>query len=65
MSGKQVALYKNFTEFYPFYLKEHAEPTNRTLHFIGTSLVILLLTYIVLTGQPRLLLYAPLIGYGN
>jgi hypothetical protein len=29
-----------FSEFYPFYLNEHSENTNRLLHFIGTSLVI-------------------------
>ncbi len=64
MSGKEVQLYKTFQEFYPFYLKEHAEPTNRTLHFVGTSLVITLLTYIVLSGNLSLFIYLPFIGYG-
>jgi hypothetical protein len=30
--------YKSFTEFYPFYLSEHANRTSRRLHFVGTSL---------------------------
>jgi hypothetical protein len=65
MSGKQVAVYKTFQEFYPFYLREHSEPTNRTLHFVGTSLVILLFAYIVLTGSLNLAIYIPLVGYGT
>jgi hypothetical protein len=30
-----------FQEFYPFYLTEHSNTTNRFLHFVGTSLCIL------------------------
>jgi hypothetical protein len=30
--------YQSFTEFYPFYLSEHANRTSRRLHFVGTSL---------------------------
>ena len=29
--------YKNFWSFYPYYLTEHSDLTNRTLHFIGTA----------------------------
>ena len=29
-----------FDAFFPFYLTEHSDKTNRTLHFIGTSLII-------------------------
>jgi hypothetical protein len=32
---------KNFQEFYPFYLGEHANRTCRRLHFIGTTLGLL------------------------
>lgn len=52
-------------KFYPHYLKQHEHPYNRVLHFIGTSLVILTLTYLVLTGAPAFnYLLLPLIGYG-
>jgi hypothetical protein len=30
--------YQRFSEFYPFYLSEHADRTSRRLHFVGTSL---------------------------
>jgi hypothetical protein len=30
--------YQRFSEFYPFYLSEHANRTSRRLHFVGTSL---------------------------
>lgn len=35
---KQIS---NFNDFYQFYLTEHSDITNRILHFIGTSLVLL------------------------
>jgi hypothetical protein len=31
-----------FEEFYPFYLKEHSDQTCKRLHFVGTSIVILM-----------------------
>lgn len=64
MSQRPVAVYRTFEEFYPFYLSEHSNPDNRTLHFVGTTLVILLAVFVAFTGQLRLLLLAPLIGYG-
>lgn len=30
----------SFSEFFPFYLKEHSHPFNRALHFIGSSLAL-------------------------
>ncbi len=34
--------YDNFDDFFPFYLEEHSELTNRRLHFIGTTISLLL-----------------------
>jgi hypothetical protein len=34
--------YRTLKEFYPFYLGEHSNRTNRRLHFIGTSLALVL-----------------------
>jgi len=31
-----------FEEFYPFYLKEHSDQTCKRLHFVGTSIILLL-----------------------
>lgn len=62
MSTEKV--YTSFWEFYPYYLTEHARPINRTLHFIGTSLVIFCFAYAVYTGNAKYLMAMPLFGYG-
>ena len=56
--------YKTFWSFYPYYLTEHSNTTCRTLHYIGTSLVILLVAYSIYVGKPILLAFIPLAGYG-
>lgn len=55
--------YASFEAFYPFYLTEHANPTSRRLHVVGTGLVVAALTA-GLARDRRLLLAAPLLGYG-
>ena len=54
---------KSFSEFWPFYLGEHAKPGTRTLHFIGSSLGIVLAVTGIATGRWFLLLGALLCGY--
>ena len=56
--------FKNFEEFYPYYLGEHANITCRKLHFFGTSGVLALLLLIFFTGNFALLWGLPIIGYG-
>jgi len=56
--------FKTFTEFYPFYLKEHSNPTCRKLHFFGTSGVIALLILFFFTGNLMVLAMLPVAGYG-
>lgn len=55
--------YSSFTEFWPFYLREHSKPRTRTLHYIGTSLVVAIAIYAVLTGRLGLLALMPVAGY--
>lgn len=57
-------MFRNFGEFYPHYLSEHADPTCRRLHFVGTSLVLGFLVATVVTLNPWWLLGMPLAGYG-
>ena len=56
--------YNSWSEFYPFYLQEHSNPTNRRLHVIGTMCVVLLAAYVARTRDFRFLALLPLVGYG-
>lgn len=56
--------YTTFKEFYPFYLREHANSTCRRLHFVGSSIVLLLLATVLVTGELKLLWLLPVVGYG-
>jgi hypothetical protein len=51
-------------EFYPFYLKEHSNSTSRILHFIGTSLALLLIPAALIFNDAKLLILIPFVGYG-
>jgi len=59
-----MSTFRNFAEFYPFYLGEHANRTCRRLHFIGSTLVIAALVLALTTGQWRWLWLMPVAGYG-
>jgi hypothetical protein len=57
--------FKNFKEFYPFYLSEHKNKTSRILHFIGTFLVLGLLIFLIFAQkEARYWIALPLTGYG-
>ncbi|MEM9168719.1 MAG: DUF962 domain-containing protein [Pseudomonadota bacterium] len=54
----------DYAEFWPRYLREHAEPGTRTLHFIGTGLTFVALAAALIFGRWALLALVPLLGYG-
>jgi hypothetical protein len=56
--------YAHFRDFYPFYLGEHRDRNCRRLHFLGSSLVLLVLIVVLATGRWYGLWLLPLIGYG-
>lgn len=56
--------YASFTEFYPFYLGEHANRTSRRLHFAGTTLSLLCLVRGALELDAWWILAALVCGYG-
>ncbi|WP_408607160.1 Mpo1-like protein [Colwellia chukchiensis] len=56
--------YQHFKDFYPFYLSQHQNKTCRRLHFIGSSLIIVMLVYIIINTAWLLLWTLPVIGYG-
>jgi hypothetical protein len=56
--------FRNFEDFWPFYLGEHSNATNRWLHFAGTTTVLLTAFTALATLRPMLLLALPVVGYG-
>ena len=55
--------YTTFADFFPFYLREHAKSSTRALHYFGTTLVIAVALYAILTGKWLFLLLMPVAGY--
>ncbi len=60
MSDKRI---QNFEEFWPFYVREHSVPACRALHFIGSTLSLVVLAASIFYN-PWLLIAAPIVGYG-
>ncbi|MGC8120463.1 Mpo1-like protein [Marinobacter sp. VGCF2001] len=56
--------FRNFAEFYPYYLEEHSDVTCRRLHFAGSLLVLLVALWAVFSGKLIWLWALPVIGYG-
>jgi hypothetical protein len=54
----------SFAEFYPFYLSEHNNRLCRRMHFVGSSLSLMCLLMLAITGKTQYLLYGLLCGYG-
>ena len=58
-----MAGFASFREFYPFYLGEHRNRTNRRLHFVGSSFSIGFIVLAVKSMHPWWLLVALVSGY--
>ncbi|MGM0631435.1 MAG: Mpo1-like protein, partial [Pseudomonadota bacterium] len=43
--------YSSFKEFYPYYLQEHSDKRCRILHYIGSTLVLAVLIYVLLSAN--------------
>jgi len=56
--------FESFEEFWPFYVREHSHPTNRRVHFVGTTGALGALASAAISGRWRRALLAPLFGYG-
>ena len=59
-----MSQFASLSEFYPYYLSEHANTTCRRLHFVGTSLVIGCLLMWIRSGDAWWGLGALFCGYG-
>jgi hypothetical protein len=55
--------FKTFSEFWPFYLREHSKPATRLLHAIGTLTAVLAMVSLMAIGRWWLLPLALIPGY--
>ena len=55
--------YTTFAEFWPFYLREHSKPRTRALHYVGTTLVVVLAIFALATANWWVLVALPIAGY--
>jgi hypothetical protein len=56
---------KSFSEFWPFYVREHLNPVSRTLHVVGTLLGVVLAVDLI-RHELWSYLWAPIVvGYGS
>jgi len=53
-----------YSEFWPFYLREHAKRSTRAVHYVGTGLVFAALVLALATGNYWWLVAMPIAGYG-
>jgi hypothetical protein len=54
---------RSYGEFWPHYLRAHADPRTRAVHYLGSLIGLALLIAAAVAGDWRLLLAAPLAGY--
>jgi len=55
--------YQTFSAFWPFYLREHAQPMTRIWHYVGSTLALGVLLYALVTRTWWLLALVPVSGY--
>ncbi len=55
---------QSYRDFWPQYVRAHRRPMTRWLHFTGTTCALAAIGGAVVMSEPRLLLAAPVAGYG-
>jgi len=60
MADARISTYR---EFWPYYLREHARPATRALHYLGTTATLLCLMAALVTGKPWLVGVMVVAGY--
>jgi hypothetical protein len=53
-----------YSEFWPYYLREHAKPRTRALHYFGTGLATSAMIVLAITGRFWLVPLVLIAGYG-
>ena len=54
---------QNYAEFWPYYLREHAQAATRGWHYVGTGLALCLLVYLLATQKWILIPLVFVCGY--
>ena len=54
----------SYAAFWPHYLRAHRDPRTRLVHHLGTVLALALVLLAASGGDWRLLIAAPVVGYG-
>ncbi|RXI96146.1 DUF962 domain-containing protein [Anaerobacillus alkaliphilus] len=55
--------FKNYQEFWPFYLTQHSKKETRAWHFVGTTFVFICIALAIILGNSWIVLLAPVIAY--
>ena len=55
---------KTYSEFWPYYLQEHAQPATRGYHYLGIIALIGVILATLTTGNFFYLWFMPVVGYG-
>jgi hypothetical protein len=58
-----VESHQTYTDFWPFYLGQHAKPSTRVVHYFGTIASTLFLVWAIATQHWWWLLAVPFFGY--
>jgi len=55
---------ESFEEFWPYYVKEHAQKSTRIFHFVGTTAAVATFAAGALLRKKWMMAVAPVFGYG-
>ena len=56
--------FASFNEFYPYYLGEHSNPVCRALHYVGSTLALIIMLYSIVSANYFGILAGLVVGYG-
>ncbi|GGP63548.1 DUF962 domain-containing protein [Shewanella saliphila] len=60
----QPKRYTSFAEFYPFYLSQHQDPVCRRLHYVGSTIILVIIVNTLINQHWWQLFLLPVVGYG-